>query len=205
MNEVERYSFCGVEVETLPGVFRPRGETENIMNKLFENFPIEHSVYCLDLCAGTGAMGLALCSKYNVTNIVFVESSENAVANIRRNISQLNVPHGIVHGTAEDFAMHYRAPFNIIVSNPPCLPDNLKTVVDMEALESTESYFSGPTGKEVLMALKQLFENNLLPGGVMAFQCLLDHEIEEWVESEWLGHSRIVYAENGVLIQKEKV
>jgi len=93
---------------------------------------------CLDLYAGTGALGLEALSR-GAAETVFVEKSARAASTLRRNVAALDAVGAIVH---EADAMDYLrntgcGKFDIVFLDPPFAADNLEELcrlLDQQAI-----------------------------------------------------------------------
>ncbi len=81
---------------------------------------------CLDLFAGTGALGLEALSR-GAKETVFVERSRRAVATLRKNIELLDASGAVVHeGDAREFlARSEKGRFDVIFLDPPFADESL--------------------------------------------------------------------------------
>ena len=98
-----------------------RPTSERIRETLFNWLaPHIHGARCLDLCAGTGALGFEALSR-GASEAVFVERSAAAVKVLRANAASLSASRGeIVHVDACDYLEgHCTAPFDIVFVDPP--------------------------------------------------------------------------------------
>jgi len=73
---------------------------------------------CLDLFAGTGALGVESLSRY-AASVVFVEPDRLASSNIRSNLEQLGQPSSVQTTTAETFLERNDQRFDIVYIDPP--------------------------------------------------------------------------------------
>jgi 16S rRNA (guanine966-N2)-methyltransferase len=81
---------------------------------------------CLDLFAGTGALGLEALSR-GAAEVVFVEKSAKAIATLRRNIQTLDATAAVLHrGDANTFLRDANdRQFDIVFLDPPFAADML--------------------------------------------------------------------------------
>ena len=79
-----------------------------------------HGTRCLDLCAGTGALGLEALSR-GASDVVFVDSSAEAVKVLRANAGSLSASGAeILHADAREFLERAATrPFDIVFLDPP--------------------------------------------------------------------------------------
>ena len=111
-----------LQIADVPGL---RPTSERIRETLFNWLatPI-HGARCLDLCAGTGALGLEALSR-GAAELVFVEQSAAAFKTLRNNISLLGATNTEVLNVD---ARHYLGgpsakPFDIVFLDPPFAAD----------------------------------------------------------------------------------
>ncbi len=104
-----------------------RPTSERIRETLFNWLtPGMAGARCLDLFAGTGALGLEALSR-GAASAVFVENSRIAIATLRRNIASLDASGAVIHaGAATDYIDASAAErFDIVFLDPPFADDNL--------------------------------------------------------------------------------
>ena len=81
--------FHGRPFEVAPGVFIPRPETELLVRIVTEYLAKDRHVRVLDLCAGSGAVGISIAAERPQASVDLVEVSEDAAAVARRNAERL--------------------------------------------------------------------------------------------------------------------
>ena len=98
---------------------RPTGDRmrESVFNWLQFDIPGRR---CLDLFAGSGALGLEAASR-GAASVTLVESSEAAVAQLRSTLDTLDAPQSVslYAGTAQAFLASHVATFDIVFIDPP--------------------------------------------------------------------------------------
>ena len=117
-----------------------RPTSERIRETLFNWLaPHIHGARCLDLFAGTGALGLEALSR-GAASAVFVERDAVAERRLRNNVELLGADTAeIVSGDARDFLRsNSAAPFNIVFLDPPfagnLLGETCRLLVDSRQL-----------------------------------------------------------------------
>ena len=106
-----------LEVPDLPGL-RPTGERvrETLFNWLA---PVIAGARCLDLCAGTGALGIEALSR-GAASVQFVERDVRAAQALRGNLARLKVAAGQVAVlAAEEFLRGPPQPHDLVFLDPP--------------------------------------------------------------------------------------
>ncbi|MCH7979873.1 MAG: 16S rRNA (guanine(966)-N(2))-methyltransferase RsmD [Proteobacteria bacterium] len=104
-----------------------RPTSERIRETLFNWLtPRMAGARCLDLFAGTGALGLEALSR-GAAAAVFVENSKVAIATLRRNLASLDASGAVIHaGSATEYIAAAGAEsFDIVFLDPPFADDNL--------------------------------------------------------------------------------
>jgi 16S rRNA (guanine966-N2)-methyltransferase len=107
-----------LEIATAPGL---RPTSERVRETLFNWLaPSIQGAHCLDLFAGTGALGLEALSR-GAAETVFVEKSVVAVKTLRNNIATLNASAAVVHNTDAFRFLGGTQPgkFDIVFLDPP--------------------------------------------------------------------------------------
>jgi 16S rRNA (guanine966-N2)-methyltransferase len=113
-----------LDIADVPGL---RPTSERIRETLFNWLaPSMQGARCLDLFAGTGALGFEALSR-GATQVVFVDSSRRAIKAIEKSTKILDATGAVVHyGDAADYLRSAtRASFDIIFLDPPFADDRL--------------------------------------------------------------------------------
>lgn len=105
--------FLGVEIIESKHTLKPRQETVLLVEKIIELESKDKSV--LDLCSGSGCIGLAL-KKSGFNNVTLSDVSKKAIKMIKKNSVHNNLDVNIVHSNMFE---NIQEIFDIIVSNPP--------------------------------------------------------------------------------------
>ena len=126
--------FCEAEFEVAEGVLIPRPETEELVYRIVET--AQRGARILDIGTGSGAIAISLARLIEGAEVVAVDISKEALAIARRNAERLGAKVEFVEGDALGDLSHL-GEFNIIVSNPPYIPqsdiaDMRKNVVEFE-------------------------------------------------------------------------
>ena len=129
----------------------------------------------LDICAGSGAIGLAVAANVPDCRVVLADDSEQALAicriNMLRNRLSRNTTAIRTDALGEPPAL--LGTFDAIVSNPPYIPTleliNLDTSVrDHEPVTALDG---GADGLDFFRAIAKNWQILLKPGGFLAFEC----------------------------------
>ena len=116
-----------LDIADVPGL-RPTSERvrETVFNWLA---PSIQGARCLDLFAGTGALGFEALSR-GATQVVFVENSRRATKAIENSAKMLGAAGAVIHcGDADDYVRNAQpASFDIIFLDPPFADDRLEAL-----------------------------------------------------------------------------
>lgn len=124
---IGEWNFYGVNLEINPTVLIPRPDTELIADRAIELAKMygEHG-RVLDLCAGSGCIGLAVAQQAENCRVVLADVSEDAIALCRRNTRRNDLQTRVtsVRLDARDTPPDLLWDFNLIVCNPPYIRTN---------------------------------------------------------------------------------
>ncbi len=122
--------FCGRRVAVSPGVFVPRQRSKLMVEQALAVSPAPRRL--LDLCCGTGAIGVAIAARVADVEVVAVDIDPTAVDCARHNLASF---HATCY-TGDLFAAlpaELRAGFDLIVANAPYVPSDSVQYLPPEA------------------------------------------------------------------------
>jgi len=129
----------------------------------------------LDLCTGSGCIGLAIAANVSSCRVVMIDSSQQALAVCRQNMIRTNLSRQI---TAMDADILQKPPailgeFDVIVSNPPYIPTADIDTLDMSVkdYEPREALDGGEDGLDYYRAIVENWSKLLKKGGHLALEC----------------------------------
>jgi len=170
-----RAPFRHLELHVGPGVFIPRPETE-LLVELAAGWLLPGATV-LDLCAGSGAIALAVANEFEVGRVVAVERSEPALGWLRRNAAERRAagdrPIEVLAGDVADPAVLAELTGTVaaVLTNPPYVPETIRDQLPPEvAHDPDEALFAGPDGLDLMPALVTLAGRLLRPGGLFAVE-----------------------------------
>lgn len=113
--------FMGLKFEVGPEVLIPRQDTETLVEAAMIDLQGRSGAPAvLDLCAGSGCIGLSLASLAPDARVTLSDASREALEFARRNAHSLGVRAELRHGDL--FHAVGRERFDLIASNPPYIP-----------------------------------------------------------------------------------
>ena len=162
-------AFGAVTVEVGPGVFVPRPETEALLEWAMRQQLGPHPVI-VDVCTGSGALALALARHQPAARIIAVDNSADALQYARRNSSGTAVQ--VRYGDVTDPALlaELDANVDLVVANPPYLPDDAEVEPEVAQHDPPTALFGGPDGMAVIAAISAATTRWLKPGGLLAVE-----------------------------------
>lgn len=168
---LESWSFCGFDFCVGEGVLIPRDDTEVVVNLCIDFLKISKSKKVLDLCAGSGAISVAL-EKLAGAEVTALELSNDAFKflekNIKLNNSKVKAVKGDVFKSYCDFEDNT---FDLIVSNPPYIKsDEIQTLQAEVQREPRLALDGGKSGYDFYEAIIKYWSSKLRHGGALAFE-----------------------------------
>lgn len=167
-----RAFFRYLELQVGPGVFVPRPETESVVGWAIDAVRAMDVVEPLivDLCAGSGAIALALAQEVPRSRVHAVELDEGALRWARKNVEGSRVV--LHHADALTALPELDGQVDLVISNPPYIPLTEWEYVAPEARDHDPqlALFSGEDGLDVIRGLERTAHRLLRPGGVVVIE-----------------------------------
>ena len=168
------WPFLDFELAVGPGVLCPRADTEVVAEAAAQMLAGVQAPKVLDLCAGTGCLGLGVKRFCPEADVTCVEKSPEAFRYLKKNaVSALK--QGTARAVEGDLFTYWQGlpegELDLIVSNPPYL-----TAAEMQQLqpevarEPAMALEAGEDGLVFYRALAEHYQNALRPGGALALE-----------------------------------
>lgn len=205
--EVDFYD-CTIRVN--PNVLIPRPETELLVDRIVQQLKTENlkGKILLDLCTGSGCIGIALKKTLPELTVFLADISPKALALAQENARLNQVEVAFLEGDLLHSFQGEKAHF--IVSNPPYISEKEYKELDgaVRDYEPAQALVAGPKGIEFYERIAQELQHYLLPQGKAWLE--IGHSQGEavlqlfqaagWshclVENDWSGHNRFFSLEN---------
>lgn len=169
------WEFYGLPMAVTRDVLIPRTDTEVLAEAAILYAKAVGPCRILDLCSGSGCIGIAVAANVPGCRVVLTDISEQALRVSRINILKNQVSSRVtaVRADALQNPPLLLGNFDVIVCNPPYIPTG-----DIEGLDSSVREYEpaaaldgGADGLEFYRSILSLWTKILKPGGCLMFEC----------------------------------
>ena len=159
--------FMGLKFQVSPAVLIPRQDTETLVEAALVDLQERPgSPAVLDLCTGSGCVGLSLASLAPHARVTLSDVSREALEIARRNARALGVRAELRHGDL--FAAVGRERFDVIACNPPYIPaGELEQLQKEVRREPRLALDGGPDGLDFYRRIAERLPEYLNEGGAI--------------------------------------
>lgn len=168
------WSFYGMTLYIDEHVLIPRDDTCAVTQLAIKRgLYLEQDPRILDLCTGSGCIGLAVAKRVKDAYVTLADISEDALAVAKKNVARHQLTDRVtcVQANALESAPVFLGKFDLIVSNPPYI-----TTDEMEQLDASVKDYEphlalhgGVDGLDFYRSIVENYTKALKPGG---FLCL---------------------------------
>lgn len=158
-------TFAGVRVAVTDGVFVPRHRTELLTTTARSLMPVGT---VLDLCCGTGALGLVVARDHPAVRLVATDVDPRAVECARRNLASLSA--AVYCGDLfEPLPQDLRGTVDLLLANVPYVPtaEIVYLPEEFRVHEARAALDGGPDGLDVLRRVAREAPAWLASGGTL--------------------------------------
>lgn len=163
--------FWNLDFEVSPAVLIPRPETEFIVEAVLDLFPGTKAPLAMcDAGTGSGCLAISIAKERPEARITATDISLAALEVARRNAARHGVADRIEFVEAD--LLGNAGPFDLLVSNPPYVPEDERSAVPPEVreYEPSAALFGGPDGLDVIRRLVAAAPAALSAGGWLLFE-----------------------------------
>lgn len=165
--------FWGRRFAVSPAVLVPRPDTEALVERALELVPDDGGGRVLDVCTGSGIIGLTLAAERAGLEVHLTDLSADALSVARANAEALGVADRVRCFQGDLFGpVAGEAPYRLVTANPPYIPD-----ADVEGLapdvkdhEPRLALAGGADGFAVHRRIAEEAPRVLAPGGTLLIE-----------------------------------
>jgi release factor glutamine methyltransferase len=187
--------FYGLPFRVTPAVLIPRPETEHLVETALSLVTRFAYPRILDIGTGSGAVAISLAHDWSEAQITATDLSHLALEIARENAKRLGFANRIRFLEGDLLAPLAGESFDLIVSNPPYLPETERDTLSVEVrdYEPPRALFAGADGLDVYRRLIPVAFAALAPGGFLALEIGFGQHSAVAALLESAGFSSIVF------------
>lgn len=169
-------NFYGYDIHVEPGVLIPRLDSETVVENAVELIKKRRYRTVLDLCCGSGALGIAIAKECQGVRVTMSDESEDAVRIAKENAEKLGLSKTckIVRGNLfEPFKKIFgKQKFDLIISNPPYIQTDVIETLDKEVkdYEPLSALDGGENGLDYYSKILASAGEYLRKNGALVFE-----------------------------------
>lgn len=171
---IGEWEFYGLPLDISQEVLIPRADTEVLAEQAIAYIKTLGECRVLDLCAGSGCVGLAVASQCPQARVVLGEIDDSALKICRQNIRRngLSARVSPVQMDAREKPARSLGEFQCVVCNPPYIPtgDIAGLEISVRDYEPHLALDGGADGLDFYRAVTREWREVLVPGGRLYFE-----------------------------------
>lgn len=165
-----RRAFWNIELHVGPGVLVPRPDSEVLISSAIEHFDrTDGPKRILDLGTGPGTLLLAALDVWPNATGVGIDVSRQAMSYAAANARRLGFE-ARVKFREGNWAKGLKEKFDLILCNPPYVPEGAEVGAGVREFEPDEALFAGSEGLDAYRALAPQLPELLADGGLAAVE-----------------------------------
>lgn len=170
-----QWEFYGLPLRITPDVLIPRDDTCAVAElAIRQTLFLDQNPRILDLCCGSGCIGLAIAKRVKDARVTLADLSQNALTIARENTAMHKMGGRVrcVRVDAMQPASTFLGKFDLIVSNPPYVTaEEMKELpVSVRDYEPHMALYGGEDGLDFYRAIAGNFTRALRPGGYLCLE-----------------------------------
>ncbi len=180
--------FMGMELKVGKGVLIPRPETE-VLCRVGAELVNKSNPLILDLCAGTGCVGLGLQKLLPQAEIIAVEKYAAAMRYLEMNTQAFGRNFKLVKADVLVSNLSDLPPVDLIVSNPPYIEQGTLSALQKEVLREPKTALDGGAdGLDFYRRIAAMAKDRLKPDGALAVE----------IGATQTGEVKMIFAKAGI-------
>lgn len=165
---VGEWDFYGLSLDISPDVLVPRDDTEILARQAIGRVQgYSGEVRVLDLCAGSGCVGLAIAKNCPDAKVLLGDISEGALRLCRQNTRRNGLTAQVSSCQVDALEKPSTAlwDFDVIAANPPYIPTGDLDALEVAKFEPRLALDGGADGLDFYRAITEKWVSTLRPGG----------------------------------------
>lgn len=169
------WEFYGLTLRVNKNVLIPRDDTCAVAQlAISQGLFLDQDPRILDLCCGSGCIGLAIATKVKDAKVTLADLSKEALTVAKENTARNKLSGRVrcVQVDALKTAPAFLGKFDMIVSNPPYISgqEMEELPVSVKDFEPHMALYGGDDGLDFYRAIVKNYTAALKPGGYLAFE-----------------------------------
>ena len=165
--------FRQLELKVGPGVFVPRFETETVTQLAVDALkavPSDNPI-AVDLATGSGAIAISLAVEVPNAKVFAVELSEDALFYTKQNFAKYAPTATLVQGDLADAFPELNGQVDVLVSNPPYIPDDMIPIYpEVHLHDPSMALYGGADGLDLVRKIEASAKRLLRKGGALVIE-----------------------------------
>ena len=169
------WEFRGLKLKVNPDVLIPRDDTCAVTELALKYAGyINKPLRILDLCTGSGCIGLAVAKEISNTSVILADISNRALSVAKENAVANDLVDRVscVTANALDMPDETLGKFDMIVSNPPYITaaEMMELPLSVQSFEPHIALYGGVDGLDFYQTISDKYRNALKPKGYLCFE-----------------------------------
>ena len=201
---IGEWEFYGLPLDISRDVLIPRPDTEVLAEQAIGYIQTLGECRVLDLCAGSGCVGLAVAAQAPQARVVLGEWSDGALKICRQNVRRNSLTARVVpiQADAREKPEKSLGEFQCIVSNPPYIPwaDIATLDTSVRDYEPHLALDGGEDGLDFYRSISEKWKAALAPGGRLYFEVGIGQadSVLRIMRSQGFGDIQVVKDHHGI-------
>ena len=181
----------------------PRPDSEILIECIIQDLKlVKNSKFeFIDLCCGTGCLGISLLREFKASSCDFIDISSQALENCKKNIHELSVDNRsniFESNLFESYPVSKLNNIQFIICNPPYIPTNQYLTLDKETLHDPKiSLDGGAKGLDFYIKILSFIETQSFKGDIyFEIDPIIIQELEKFLLEKSI---KIVYKKQDYL------
>ncbi len=167
--------FLDLELIVRPPLLIPRPETEYLCSWLIERLE-DRPLTILDMCTGTGCIGLSLAQALSASTVYLADSSPLACTTAQENALKNNLTNVTIFQSDLFTELPHELRFDLIISNPPYVTEEEWSTLapEIRLWEDPQALKAGEDGLSIIRAIIEEAPHWLTPHKSIPYQLVLE-------------------------------